>query len=99
MSPLDEDYPIVSLRIATCKIMLEHSLFAVALEILSSVLSEDETIAECWYLSGWAWLLAAESESAPVELNQTKDEILIEAKDCLQMCLQDRLIQISSMIV
>jgi len=46
----EEESPTTQFRMQTCRLMVEEQLFKLANEILGTIVKEDDSLIEAWYL-------------------------------------------------
>jgi tetratricopeptide (TPR) repeat protein len=60
----DLEMPLFSQRLSTAKLCIELELYEEALNVLETLLAEDDGDAEIWYLFGWTYYLTQEFSMA-----------------------------------
>ncbi|KZT51999.1 TPR-like protein [Calocera cornea HHB12733] len=81
-------HPIPPTLLSFARLGLELQLFDLALSSISRTLEMDDQEVEAWYLEGWCfWLMAQEEAPQKPWEDMTKDDMLRDARDCLDTCL------------
>jgi len=84
----DPAHPAPSTLLSFSRLCLELHLFDLCLSSISRTLEMDDQEVEAWYLEGWCfWLLAQGEDGEKSREDMTKEEMLRDARDCLDTCL------------
>ncbi|KZP00475.1 TPR-like protein [Calocera viscosa TUFC12733] len=81
-------HPTPPTLLSFARLCLELELFDLALSSISRTLEMDDTEVEAWYLEGWCfWLMSQGDEVRKPWEDMTKEDMLRDARDCLDTCL------------
>ena len=69
----DLEIPLYAQRLSTAKLCIELELYEEALNVLETLLAEDDGDAEIWYLLGWTYYLTQEFSMAKKYLFQASN--------------------------
>jgi tetratricopeptide (TPR) repeat protein len=83
----DPNVPDFSTKISLSRLLMEAKMEEEAIEVLETLISENDSSVEAWYLGGWCLHLLAEKQKEAGE-DKTVTALLRASRDWLENCLK-----------
>ncbi|KAF2199877.1 hypothetical protein GQ43DRAFT_419293 [Delitschia confertaspora ATCC 74209] len=89
LDPADPNVPAFPTKISLSRLLMEAEMEEDAIEVLETLIGENDTSVEAWYLGGWCLHLLSEKQNATEEKSAKSAVSLKRAsRDWLQNCLK-----------